>query len=37
MCFSLVSLAGVAITLNDPECVNKTYPEYFEIYRSLAA
>jgi 3-phosphoshikimate 1-carboxyvinyltransferase len=37
MCFSLVALAGVAITLNDPECVNKTYPEYFEIYRSLAA
>jgi len=37
MCFSLVSLAGVSVTLNDPECVSKTYPEYFEIYRSLAA
>lgn len=29
MCFSLVSLGGVPITINDPKCVNKTYPDYF--------
>ncbi len=30
MCFSLVSLAGVPITINEPECVSKTFPTYFE-------
>lgn len=30
MCFSLVSLAGVPITINEPECVSKTFPNYFE-------
>jgi 3-phosphoshikimate 1-carboxyvinyltransferase len=30
MCFSLVSLAGVPITINDPKCVAKTFPDYFE-------
>jgi len=29
MCFSLVSLGGVPITINDPKCVNKTFPDYF--------
>ena len=29
MCFSLVSLGGVPITINDPQCVNKTFPDYF--------
>ncbi len=29
MCFALVSLAGVPITINDPACVNKTFPDYF--------
>lgn len=37
MCFSLASLGGVPITINDPDCVSKTFPEYFAIYRSLAA
>lgn len=37
MCFSLASLGGVPITINNPDCVSKTFPEYFEIYRSLAA
>ncbi len=32
MCFSLVSLGGVPITINDPKCVNKTFPEYFDSY-----
>ncbi len=29
MCFSLVSLGGVPIIINDPQCVNKTFPDYF--------
>lgn len=35
MCFSLVCLGGVPITLNDPGCVRKTYPGYFDAFRSL--
>jgi len=30
MCFSLVSLMGVPVTINDPDCVAKTFPEYFD-------
>jgi 3-phosphoshikimate 1-carboxyvinyltransferase len=37
MCFSLVSLGGVPITINDPKCVNKTFPEYFESYLKVAS
>ena len=29
MCFSLAALGGVPVTINDPECVAKTFPEYF--------
>jgi 3-phosphoshikimate 1-carboxyvinyltransferase len=36
MCFSLVSLGGVPITINDPKCVNKTFPEYFDAYLKVA-
>lgn len=36
MCFSLISLAGVPITINDPKCVGKTFPEYFEVFASIA-
>ncbi len=35
MCFSLVSLAGVPITICDPACVNKTYPDYFKHFASI--
>ena len=37
MCFSLVSLGGVSVTINDPGCVRKTYPGYFEAFRALTA
>ncbi len=37
MCFSLVSLGGVALRINDPKCVNKTFPEYFERFVALVA
>jgi 3-phosphoshikimate 1-carboxyvinyltransferase len=35
MCFSLVSLANVPITINDPTCVNKTFPEYFKRFEEI--
>ena len=35
MCFSLVSLGGVPITINDPQCVNKTFPNYFEEFAKI--
>ena len=35
MCFSLVSLAGVPVRINDPKCVNKTFPDYFEKFAGI--
>lgn len=35
MCFSLVCLGGVPITINDPKCVAKTFPDYFEVFKSI--
>ena len=35
MCFSLVSLGGVPITINDPTCVNKTFPDYFAQFAKI--
>jgi len=36
MSFSLVSLGGVPVTINDPGCVAKTFPDYFAAFRSIA-
>lgn len=36
MCFSLVALGGVPIKIMDPSCVNKTYPDYFDVFLRLA-
>ncbi|MFM2482630.1 3-phosphoshikimate 1-carboxyvinyltransferase [Celerinatantimonas sp. YJH-8] len=36
MCFSLVSLAGCAVTINDPKCTSKTFPDYFEQFVDIA-
>jgi 3-phosphoshikimate 1-carboxyvinyltransferase len=36
MCFSLVALGGVPVTINDPDCVAKTFPEYFTVLSSIA-
>jgi 3-phosphoshikimate 1-carboxyvinyltransferase len=30
MCFSLVALSDTAVTINDPKCTSKTFPDYFE-------
>jgi len=36
MCFSLVALAGVGVRINDPRCVAKTFPEYFDVLASIS-
>ncbi len=33
MCFSLVSLGTVPVRINNPKCVSKTYPDYFDVSR----
>ena len=37
MCFSLVALGGVPVRINDPQCVAKTFPDYFREFGRLAA
>jgi len=37
MCFSLAALAGVPVRINDPKCVAKTFPEYFDAFARVAA
>jgi 3-phosphoshikimate 1-carboxyvinyltransferase len=36
MCFSLVSLGGVPVIINDPGCVAKTFPDYFKVFGEIA-
>jgi 3-phosphoshikimate 1-carboxyvinyltransferase len=36
MCFSLVALGGVGVRINDPRCVAKTFPEYFDALASVS-
>ncbi len=37
MCFSLVSLLGVPVRINDPKCVAKTFPDYFDRFEKLVS
>ena len=37
MSFSLVSLGGVPVTIDDPDCVSKTFPRYFEVFSSITS
>ncbi len=37
MCFSLACLGGVPVRINDPQCVNKTFPDYFDRFADLLA
>ncbi|RLJ64785.1 bifunctional 3-phosphoshikimate 1-carboxyvinyltransferase/cytidylate kinase [Sulfurisoma sediminicola] len=37
MCFSLVALGGVPLRINDPKCVAKTFPDYFDRFGRIAA
>ncbi|HAS6348353.1 TPA: 3-phosphoshikimate 1-carboxyvinyltransferase [Vibrio vulnificus] len=36
MCFSLVALSDTAVTINDPKCTSKTFPDYFEKLAQLS-
>ncbi len=35
MCFSLTSFGPVHVTILDPGCVSKTFPEFFSVFQSL--
>lgn len=35
MCFSLVALSLTPVTINDPGCTAKTFPDYFERFKSI--
>jgi 3-phosphoshikimate 1-carboxyvinyltransferase len=37
MCFSLAALGGVPLTINDPQCVAKTFPDYFDAFAEVVA
>lgn len=37
MAFSLIGLKTSGIRINDPECVSKTFPTYFEVLKELYA
>ncbi|MEZ4865631.1 MAG: 3-phosphoshikimate 1-carboxyvinyltransferase [Caldilineaceae bacterium] len=36
MCFSLLALGTEGITINDPKCTAKTFPDYFEKLKSIS-
>lgn len=35
MCFSLVCLSSTPVTINDPKCTAKTFPDYFQRFATL--
>ncbi len=35
MCFSLAAFGGAPVTINDPGCVRKTFPGYFDALAAL--
>ncbi|HLR78434.1 MAG TPA: 3-phosphoshikimate 1-carboxyvinyltransferase [Burkholderiaceae bacterium] len=35
MCFSLAAFGPVPVTILDPDCVSKTFPDYFTVFQSL--
>ena len=37
MCFSLMAFSGQVITITGSECVNKTYPSFFNDWRALSS
>lgn len=36
MCFSLASLGDTSVTINDPGCTSKTFPNFFELYKKIS-
>ena len=37
MAFSLAACGDTSVTINDPGCVSKTFPEYFEVFSRLCS
>ena len=37
MSLSLAALDGIAVRINDPECVAKTFPDFFDAFASIVA
>ncbi len=37
MCFSMLAFAECGVTIEDPDCTRKTFPEYFDVFASLSA
>lgn len=37
MCFSLLALDKASVTINEPECTAKTFPNYFEVFKSISS
>jgi 3-phosphoshikimate 1-carboxyvinyltransferase len=35
MSLSLAALGGVRLRINDPECVGKTFPDYFKVFAGI--
>jgi len=35
MSFSLAALGGVPVRINDPQCVAKTFPEFFQVFQGI--
>jgi 3-phosphoshikimate 1-carboxyvinyltransferase len=36
MCFSMLAFAECGITINDPDCTSKTFPDYFKQFVALS-
>ncbi|MDE0991370.1 MAG: hypothetical protein OSA83_19340, partial [Pseudomonadales bacterium] len=36
MSFSLAALGNAPVTINDPDCTSKTFPDYFDVFQSLS-
>ncbi|NLS11309.1 3-phosphoshikimate 1-carboxyvinyltransferase [Vibrio sp. SM6] len=36
MCFSLVALSDTSVTINDPKCTSKTFPDFFDKLASVS-
>lgn len=37
MCFSLAAFSPVGVTILDPDCVSKTFPDYFSVFNRLVS
>jgi 3-phosphoshikimate 1-carboxyvinyltransferase len=35
MSFALAALGGVPVRINDPNCVAKTFPEFFSVFQGI--